>query len=392
MSLLQPIDYSEDTGGPNMRLADLDHLAGLQTFESPAPTRSRSVSNVPSESSLSFAPRGSQQSYSLYGLAPSSSRTFSERSSISDYSPALGLAGGMRNPQSPMGRDSFSIPQSPASNMFSGAQRDDLEFNRLLEHYQQARIRIAQLESECSTLRQIVQAFGPRLDELIKHFKTAATRPEGTLQDGNIPDSLPQLSRSDHLKVKFWDIASFREMLAGLVEARKRQAEETGQKMPRALAGEGDRWLILKDGNGNPLPVAQGDEVRDFTRGLLEDMHAVLGDNVPSSWNSKAPALWRSYMEYHLEKKYEFLHYCENHWKARQLVVYYYPIWQEKYRKDRKDRKGQRTAKFEREETASISSALTDLEATTTEGQLVPIAVKRPADGPTTNLLRFLNL
>ncbi|GJE92185.1 hypothetical protein PsYK624_083380 [Phanerochaete sordida] len=154
------------------------------------------------------------------------------------------------------------------------------------------------------------------------------------VHEPEIPKSLDQLLRSKYPGVKQWTYDEHIDVVAAAKAARDRAMTESGSKPLRAKPGDGDRWLFCEDANGKVLSGKEAKGSRTFTAGLIEQMQTKLGaDKMPSTWDSRAPANWRAYMERELETKFFWLRLCEDHWKAQHFMVVYYPIWQEKYRK-----------------------------------------------------------
>lgn len=141
--------------------------------------------------------------------------------------------------------------------------------------------------------------------------------------------SLVQLL-STEFNCKYWFSDAYHaEIKQNTVESKASKGEsERENTRRRVAAGESTKWVYLEDQDGALLSVPYAEQMRSFAQSIFEEMLLVLGNDCPAKWSTSAPASWRQHFETMMETKFKELRYCEAHWKAHQLAIHVYAMWQ----------------------------------------------------------------
>lgn len=129
---------------------------------------------------------------------------------------------------------------------------------------------------------------------------------------------LPQLETTGLEAVEYWERGPW-------FEARNRTA----------IVETDDPILVLfcEDKNGKILPKSEIKAARNAVKAYFEFLWTK--KIAPSCWGD-APLNLRTDFVRKMEEEYEWLRYCNRHWKAEQLFMNYYPQWYKSKTKPRK--------------------------------------------------------
>ena len=131
---------------------------------------------------------------------------------------------------------------------------------------------------------------------------------------------LPQLVREDYPQVKQWFVDEY--------NGRRRAGKETEEDADQA-DGPKDPILssYMEDQHGRPIHSHIRNNVRAVAKNVFWTFLR----------NGRAPARWRdacldvsNELVYQLETNFEWLRYCQGHWKAIKIATNSYPQWYEK--------------------------------------------------------------
>ena len=121
---------------------------------------------------------------------------------------------------------------------------------------------------------------------------------------------LPALNRADFGNIPFWPKAAWSEIRNG-----SKAADNSDDPV---------LTLFFEDADGNLVPKSEIQAVRNFTRAYFELLWT--HKRAPSKWGEAPPDLQIDFIR-RIEEEFEFLRYCERHWKAEQIFMNYYPNW-----------------------------------------------------------------
>ena len=82
--------------------------------------------------------------------------------------------------------------------------------------------------------------------------------------------------------------------------------------------------LFLEDATGNLVPQSEMQAVRDYAGAFFKQLWA--DGRAPGTWSDAPLNLRISYVRW-MEEEFEFLRYCDRHWKTEQVFMNYYPNW-----------------------------------------------------------------
>jgi len=120
---------------------------------------------------------------------------------------------------------------------------------------------------------------------------------------------LPSLKPADHPDILYW----YRQPWSD-IRNRKNNVNSEDPTLT----------LFFEDAAGTLVPKSEIQAVRNFVTAYF----IILWDNerAPLSW-TKAPLDLRIDFVRSLEEEFEFLRYCDRHWKSEQIFMNYYPNW-----------------------------------------------------------------
>src|SRR6266851_5548347 len=144
--------------------------------------------------------------------------------------------------------------------------------------------------------------------------------PPGLGTTGSSALSLSPLSRSDFPHIKFWTKEKWDDHKSRLKDA----SGPKGKGPEHSSRGLNTMALYLENEDGMPI---SGPTVGQM-QGVAWMVWIELFDRkkAPSTWG-KASLEARNLYHSELEKRWGFLHCCENHWKADALVMAHYSQW-----------------------------------------------------------------
>ena len=121
---------------------------------------------------------------------------------------------------------------------------------------------------------------------------------------------LPALNRADFGNIPFWPKAAWSEIRNG-----SKAADNSEDPI---------LTLFFEDADGNLVLKSEIQAVRNFTRAYFELLWT--HKRAPSKWGEAPLDLQIDFIR-RIEEEFEFLRYCERHWKAEQIFMNYYPNW-----------------------------------------------------------------
>ena len=95
----------------------------------------------------------------------------------------------------------------------------------------------------------------------------------------------------------------------------------------RKLVDKGDDpilTLFFEDANGKIVPKSEIQAVRNLVRAYFELLWT--HKRAPPRWGDAPLDLQIDFIR-NLEEEFEFLRYCDRHWKSEQIFMNYYPTW-----------------------------------------------------------------
>jgi hypothetical protein len=174
--------------------------------------------------------------------------------------------------------------------------------------------------------------------------------------------SLETYSRSDYPKITYWTKQEWNAIQADTEKKAKGTPIVAGTRgATRSSKGENVMMLFLQNKDGTPVSGTDAAYIRDFARSIWRGFY--LRGMAPETWGSVALDVKNDYI-FEMEKKWEVLRYCENHWKANNLATLTYSQWYHPFDRKMKRakgviRSGERTSKKRRmstEESDDMSS------------------------------------
>lgn len=82
--------------------------------------------------------------------------------------------------------------------------------------------------------------------------------------------------------------------------------------------------LFFEDATGNLVPKTECQAVRDHAKKYFGQLWEA--GRAPDTWSDASPNLQIGFVR-HMEGEFEFLRYCDRHWKSEQVFMNYYPNW-----------------------------------------------------------------
>ena len=159
---------------------------------------------------------------------------------------------------------------------------------------------------------------------------------------------LPSLKPADYPGISYWHRQPWSD-----IRNRKNNASSEDSTLT----------LFFEDAAGKLVPKSEIQAVRNFVHAYF----IILWDNerAPLSW-TKAPLDLRINFVRSLEEEFEFLRYCDRHWKSEQIFMNYYPNWYS----NKTEKKGKKPSKRKRADNVSnLVSNENGQEGTINDGQ-----------------------
>ena len=133
----------------------------------------------------------------------------------------------------------------------------------------------------------------------------------------------PALDPANFKDLKFWHRAPWSEIRNGRADVDTNSPTLT---------------LFLEDATGSLVPKSEMQAVRDHAKDYFGQLWEA--GRAPDMWSDASPNLQIGFVR-HMEGEFEFLRYCDRHWKAEQIFMNYYPGWYD----NKKNPKGKKTRK-----------------------------------------------
>jgi hypothetical protein len=135
---------------------------------------------------------------------------------------------------------------------------------------------------------------------------------------GSIPPLLPQYKFDDYSRTKHWEREEY------LVD---RKSGKKGEVSDESILSR-----FMEDGRGDPIPEPTRKAARLMARGYFE--YLLQQRQEPACWT--AIALNHKHELFNLlESNFEWLRYCEGHWKVDKLCQNVYSPWHSALEKQR---------------------------------------------------------
>lgn len=131
--------------------------------------------------------------------------------------------------------------------------------------------------------------------------------PDGAHSTFKAAKHLDRLDQKDFQAVWYWDREPWSKLRGGKAEVKPDDPVLT---------------IFLEDANGKPVPKQEMQAVRNHANGYFVGLWDT--ERAPSSWKY-APLDVRVDFVRKLEEEFEFLRYCDRHWKSEQIFMNYYP-------------------------------------------------------------------
>lgn len=147
--------------------------------------------------------------------------------------------------------------------------------------------------------------------------------PDGVGSTYKAVKPLEHLPRKGFPDVQYWDRASWTELRSG----------KAGTKPDDPVL-----TIFIEDAAGNPVSKSKMQAVRNHANAYF----AYLWNNKrgPKDWSHTTWHVWINFV-WKLEEEFEFLRYCDQHWKSEQIFMNYYPQYRSsRIKNDTGKRKG----------------------------------------------------
>jgi len=99
-------------------------------------------------------------------------------------------------------------------------------------------------------------------------------------------------------------------------------------KCKKPTAGKiGVRYRFLEDNDGNTMQESRLGEISTFLRGAFMELRELDPKILPESWANGAHRDLTAACHTELRRRFEEISFCNGDWKARTLMVEWYPSW-----------------------------------------------------------------
>jgi hypothetical protein len=222
---------------------------------------------------------------------------------------------------------SFQDASDGSSSLFSS--RESLlhrEFYQMQLYTKELEQKNVRLETQCTTLQYVFSsishtccvslagghrhAYDSLLDVL--QSKTACST--------NVT-AVPPI-RSDYPLIKFWTKQEWTKYCSNDSDVTSTTDKTRGKT--RAAQGVNVTMCFVEHKDGTVVDGHVASNIRQCARSAW--VHLANNDKAPTKWRSASMLVIRSYHE-ELYRRFPFLQYCDNDWKAEQIAMDNYPSW-----------------------------------------------------------------
>lgn len=174
---------------------------------------------------------------------------------------------------------------------------------------------------------------------LIEMFSNGATKRQHEDEQSYSPshtttidDTKPLVySQSEYPLIKYWTRQQWKENENSTKDASNLlDNKDKTRGGTRSAKGENVMMLYIERIDGTPIDGNMAAQIREHARIIWKDLYQ--RGKAPEKWTDASRDVREEYFR-EMERRWEVLRYCDNHWKATKLATTLYSIWYNQYHK-----------------------------------------------------------